>query len=43
MSDDEGVMPFQAACEAAPARVTPALGKGLWVLGGHDGGHAARL
>src|SRR5215211_703386 len=28
MSDDEGVTPLQAACEAAPARVTPAPGKG---------------
>ena len=28
MSDDEGVTPLQAALEAAPARVTPALGKG---------------
>jgi hypothetical protein len=28
MSDDEGVTPLQAALEAAPARVTPAPGKG---------------
>jgi hypothetical protein len=28
MSDDEGVTPLQAAFEAAPARITPALGKG---------------
>src|SRR5450755_3999418 len=28
MSDDEGVTPLQAALEAAPARVTPASGKG---------------
>jgi hypothetical protein len=28
MSDDEGVTPLQAACEAATARVTPVPGKG---------------
>jgi len=28
MSEDEGVMPFQAACEAAPGEVTPRRGKG---------------